>query len=88
MRMLKWFWSQGYSENLWGWAKQILIYQMWANFIHVTGGSDGREILILSLSFAYHAPPFWVVQVAGHSQWPLECGIPSHALSQPDTSLA
>lgn len=42
------------------------------------GGNDGREILILSVF--YSVPSFWVVQVAGHSRWPLKHGIPSQDL--------
>ena len=52
------------SENLWGWAKQILIYQMWANFIRMTGGSESREKSASGSIFPYYVPPFWVVQVA------------------------
>lgn len=71
-----WEYLSGFSlrvgnENLWGWAKQILIYQMWANFIHVTGSSDSREKSPSESIFPYCVPPFWVVHVAGHSWWRL-----------------
>lgn len=55
---------------------------MWANFIRVTGGSESREKSASESLFPYCVPPFWVVQVAGHSWWPLKYSIPSYTPSQ------
>lgn len=59
------------NENLWGWAKPILIYQMWENFIHMTEGSDSHEKSPSESIFPYCVRSSWVVHVAGHSWWRL-----------------
>lgn len=69
------------NENLWGWAKQILIYQMWENFIHMTEGSDSHEKSPSESIFPYCVHPSWVVHVVGHSVT-FKHGITSYAPSQ------